>query len=174
MQNPWARLITYISNKFHKSPFCRCEAYELENSCYPKSYQGFPGGLVVKDLLANVGDVSSTNGLERSHLPQIRVPKPMCHRYWACALEPRSYNYRPHTPQQLKPVCPRARVPHQEKPSKWEARAPQLESSPHLPQLEKSPHSNKDPALPKIINKEFFLIEWLNEDTNENKNSLWT
>ena len=38
---------------------------------------------------------------------------------------------------------PRAREPQQEKPPQWEARALQLESSPHLPE-----HSNKDPVQP--------------------------
>ena len=33
---------------------------------------------------------------------------------------------------------PRAHAPQQEKPRRWEARAPQLESSSHLPQLEKA------------------------------------
>ena len=34
--------------------------------------------------------------------------------------------------------APRARAPQQEKPRRWEARAPQLESSFHLPQLEEA------------------------------------
>ena len=45
---------------------------------------------------------------------------------------------------------PRACALQQETPLTEEARAPQLERSPHLLQLEKSPHSNKDPAQPKI------------------------
>ena len=40
-----------------------------------------------------------------------------------------------------------------EKPPRWEAWAPQWESSPGSPQLEKSPLSNEDPAQPKINNK---------------------
>ena len=48
---------------------------------------------------------------------------------------------------------PRACAPQQEKPPQWEARAPQLESSPYLPQPEQSLCSNKDPAQLKIINK---------------------
>ena len=30
--------------------------------------------------------------------------KPVCHNYWACALEPASHNYCAHVPQQLTPV----------------------------------------------------------------------
>ena len=34
-----------------------------------------------------------------------RATKPVCHNYWACALEPSSHNYWAHMPQLLKPVC---------------------------------------------------------------------
>ena len=30
--------------------------------------------------------------------------KPVCHNYWACALEPASHNYWAHMPQLLKPA----------------------------------------------------------------------
>ena len=66
-------------------------------------------------------------------------------------------------PQLLKPESPRAHPLQQEKPAQWEARAPQLGSSPHLPQLEKSPSSNEEPAQPKI-NKNYFKkigYKWL-------------
>ena len=73
--------------------------------------------------------------------------KPMCHNYWACALEPGSPNY---VPKLLKPFCLRAHEPQQEKPLQWEACTPQLESSLCLPQLEKNMCGNEDPAQPKI------------------------
>ena len=41
--------------------------------------------------------------------------------------------------QLLKPTCPRACVPQQEKPPQWEAHALQLENSPRFPQLKKNP-----------------------------------
>ena len=69
--------------------------------------------------------------------------KPMCHNYWACALEPGSRNYWAHE------ATAEARAP-QEKPPQWEACAPQLESSPCYLQLEKSPSTSEDPAQPKI------------------------
>ena len=37
----------------------------------------------------------------------------------------------------MKPTCPRAHAPQQEKPPQREALTLQLESSPHSPQLEK-------------------------------------
>ena len=33
-----------------------------------------------------------------------RATKPVCHNYWACALEPSSHNYWAHVPHLLKPV----------------------------------------------------------------------
>ena len=55
----------------------------------------------------------------------LRATKPVCHNYWACALEPVSHNYwspRTTTPEAR---SPRARAPQQGKPPRWEARAPQ-------------------------------------------------
>ena len=57
--------------------------------------------------------------------------KPVCHNYWACALEPASHNYWAQVPQLLKPThLERARAPQQEKPPQWEARAPQQRVAP--------------------------------------------
>ena len=63
--------------------------------------------------------------------------KPMCHNYWACALQPVSHDYWASEPQLLDPHAtateahvPRACVLQQEKPPKWEARAPQRRVSP--------------------------------------------
>ena len=56
--------------------------------------------------------------------------KPVCHDYWACALEPASHNNWVCKPQQLSPQAttteagvPRAHALQQEKPLQWEARA---------------------------------------------------
>ena len=35
-----------------------------------KAYEGFPRGAVVKNLPANAGDMGSSPGLGRSHMPQ--------------------------------------------------------------------------------------------------------
>ena len=48
--------------------------------------------------------------------------KPMCHNYWACALEPTSRSYWAH--------APRARAPQREKPPQWKAHAPQQRVAP--------------------------------------------
>ena len=63
--------------------------------------------------------------------------KPVRYNYWACALETKSYNYRAHVLQLLKPTCPRTCALQQEKTPQWEDQALQLESSPHLLQLQK-------------------------------------
>ena len=67
--------------------------------------------------------------------------RPVCHNYWACALEPMSHNYWAHVPQLLslcsrahgsqllKPTCLEAHA-LQEKPPQWEARAPQQRVAP--------------------------------------------
>ena len=51
--------------------------------------------------------------------------------------------------QQLKPTCPRACAPQQEKSPQWEAHAPQW-ISPHSPKLEKPMPSNKTRYNQKI------------------------
>ena len=38
--------------------------------CISTHYQGFPGGLVVKNLSASVGDTGLIHDLGRSHMPQ--------------------------------------------------------------------------------------------------------
>ena len=51
-----------------------------------------------------------------------RVTKPMRHSYWACALEPASYNYWAHAPQllqptHLEPMLRNKRSHHNDKPA---------------------------------------------------------
>ena len=84
--------------------------------------------------------------------------KPVCHNYWACALEPGSHNYWAHIPELLKPKCPRARAPQQEKSLQWGAHTLQLESSPRSLQLEKACMQQQRPSTAKTkykIEKEF-------------------
>ena len=56
--------------------------------------------------------------------------KPMCHNYWACALEPASYNYWSPHDTTTEACMPRACALQQEKPLQWEARAPQWRVAP--------------------------------------------
>ena len=67
----------------------------------------------------------------------LRATKPVCHNYWACALEPASHNYWAHVPQLLSPrattteACASgARALQQEKPPQWEAHALQWRVAP--------------------------------------------
>ena len=66
-----------------------------------------------------------------------RATKPMCHNYWACALEPMSHNYWACEPQLMRPratiteaCAPKAHALQQEKPPQWEARALQRRVAP--------------------------------------------
>ena len=60
---------------------------------------------------------------------------------------PRNRNYRAHTLQLLKPMCPKACALQQEKPPQWEACA--MKRSLCLLPLEKGPGSTEDLAQPK-------------------------
>ena len=51
---------------------------------------------MVKNPPVNAGDLGLILGPGRSHV--LRATKPVHHNYWACALEPRSCNYRAHVP----------------------------------------------------------------------------
>ena len=55
--------------------------------------------------------------------------KPVCHNYWACALEPMSHNYWAHMPQLLKPTCLEPML-HKKRSQQWETRAPQRRVAP--------------------------------------------
>ena len=56
---------------------------------------------------------------------------------------------KPHEPQLLKPGSPKARALQPDKPPKWEAWAPQLESSPRSPKLEKACAQHRRPSTAK-------------------------
>ena len=91
-------------------------------------FQAFPGGAVVKNLPANAGDMGSSPGPGRSHMPRSN---------WACAPQLLHQHSRAREPQLLSPrattteACvPRTRAPQQEKPLQWEACAPQGRAAP--------------------------------------------
>ena len=101
--------------------------------------ESFPGGSVVKNPTANSGDRGSIPGPGRSHMP--RATQPVCHNYWACALDPMSRNcWDPSTLE----LCSATR-----KALQGEGCTTQWGRSPHLPQLERSLHSSEDPTQPK-------------------------
>ena len=66
--------------------------------------------------------------LDREDPTCCRATKPMCHNYWACALEPTSHNYRPLMPQLLKTACLEPVL--RNKTLQWEAHAPQRRVAP--------------------------------------------
>ena len=70
--------------------------------------------------------------------------KPMCHNYWAWALEPASHNYWGHMPQLLKPVCLELCSATREATT---MRSPctTTKSSPHLPQVEEAHAQQRRP-----------------------------
>ena len=71
----------------------------------------------------------------------------------------------------MKPMCPTIYAAQQEKPPKWEAGVPQLESSPCSQQLEESPLNNEDPTQSKINLKK--LLSFL-EDRDHSRCCAWT
>ena len=62
----------------------------------------FPDGIVDKNPPAISGDTSLIPGPGRFYMQQ--STKPMCHNYWASALEAGSHKYWARKPQLLKPV----------------------------------------------------------------------
>ena len=68
-----------------------------------KKSRDFPGGAVVKNLLARGGDTGSSPGPGRFHMPQSNYAR-VRHNFWACALEPANHNYWAHVSQLLKPM----------------------------------------------------------------------
>ena len=108
---------------------------------------GFPGGPVVKYLPGNAGYVGLIPCLGRFHMllgNQALVPQLLSPR--SGALEPQLLNRCAVTTEasELYSPCFAAREAMQR-----EARAPQLESGPHLLQLEKSPRAAKKPSKDK-------------------------
>ena len=85
--------------------------------------RGFPSGAVVQNPSANAGDMGSSPGPGRSHMPRSNKARtPQLLRLHSRAREP----------QLLSPCAtateartPRARAPQQEKPPQREARTPQ-------------------------------------------------
>ena len=71
--------------------------------------------------------------------------KPVCHNYWACALEPASHGYWAHVP--------RARALQQEKPLQWEAHALQRRVAPAWPTRESRRAATKTQRSQKFKEK---------------------
>ena len=75
------------------------------------SYEGFPGGAVVKNLPANAGDTGSSPGLGRSHMPwsnYTHEPQLLSLRIWSlCSTTGEATTMRgPHTAMKSVPHSP--------------------------------------------------------------------
>ena len=85
-----------------------------------------------------------------------RATKPVCHNYWANAIEPPSHNYWAHVLQLPKPACLELVLRSERSHCPWEAHALHLQSSPSSPQPEESPHTaTKTPHSQKEIRENF-------------------
>ena len=92
-------------------------------------FYGFPGGAVVENLPANVGDMGSSPGLGRSHMPRsdkAREPQLLSLRVWS-----------------LRSATREAAIVRGLRTA--------MESGPHLPQLEKALAQKRRPNT--AINK---------------------
>ena len=97
--------------------------------------------LVVKNPPANVE--TQVQSLTGEDLTCLVATKPVCRKYWACALELGSRNYWAHTLQLLKP--------HTLEPVFHNGR--KLSADPACCNYRKPTHSNEEPAQPKKINE---------------------
>ena len=89
-----------------------------------------------------------------------RTTKPVCHNYWACALEPASHNYWSLHATTTEACVPRARAPNKR------SHRTATKNSPRSPQLEKAHAQQQRPNT--AINKYINLLK------NKNKNGQRT
>ena len=81
-----------------------------------------------------------------------RATKPVCHNYWACALEPTSHNYWVHLPQLLRPMLLEPVLHNKEKPPQWEACGPQRRVASAASTRESPRAATKTQSSQKLIN----------------------
>ena len=100
--------------------------YSIKNSTQ-KGLRGFPGGAVAENLPANAGDMGSSSGLGRSHMPRsnwAREPQLLSLRVWS--------------------LCSAARGRDSERPAHRDEEWPPLAASRESPRTEtKTQHSQK-------------------------------
>ena len=114
----------------------RCQ-YFIGTCSNKNNLRGFPGGLVVKNTPASVGNTGSTPGVGSSHMPGSNS-----------ARDPQLLSQHPRvlTPQLLKPTCLEAELHSKGGPTVRSLLAPTRES----------PHAAMNRAWPKL-NKQIFL-----------------
>ena len=120
-----------ICMEIQKTPNRRSNLEEKKK----RSWMGFPGGAVVENLPANAGDMSSSPGLGRSHMPRsswAREPQLLSLHIWSlCSATGGAAT--------VKGPCTAMSGPHTA-----------MKSGPRLPQLEKALARTEDPTQPKI------------------------
>ena len=97
---------------------------------------GFPGGAVVESLPVNAGDMGSSPGLGRSHMPRsgsAREPQLLSLRVWS-----------------LCPAAGGAAIVKSPRTAMKSGPRTAMKSGPRLPQLEKALARTEDPTQPKI------------------------
>ena len=114
------------------------------------SDRGFPGGSVVKNPPANVGDTGSIPDLGRWHMP--RSNKAHAPQWLSLCSGPGSSNYWTHVLQPLQPHAPKP-VLCNEKPLQWEAHILQLKEAPFPATKEKALEAMKTQHSQKNKNK---------------------
>ena len=101
-----------------------------------KTFYGFPGGTVVENLPANAGDMGSSPGLGRSHMPWsnwAREPQLLSLHVWS-----------------LCPATGGAVIVRGPRTAMKSGPHTTMKSGPRLPQLEKALTRNEDPTKLKI------------------------
>ena len=95
---------------------------------FNNTWEGFPGGAVVKNLPANAEDTGLSPGQGRSHMPRSNsAHAPQLLSLRSRAREPQLLSQRATTTEAH---APRACAPQQEKPLQGEACAPQWRVAP--------------------------------------------
>ena len=82
-----------------------------------------------------------------------RVTKPMCHNYWACALEPGSHNYWAQCATTTEARTPRGHAAQQREATAMRSPCTATKSSSHSLQLEKARVQQRRPNAAKNKNK---------------------
>ena len=124
---------------------------DQKNPDTKKVHMDFPGGAVVKNPPANTGDMGSSPGPGRSHMPwsnEARVSQllSLCSR----AREPQLLSPCATT---TAPLVPKASAPQQREATAMRSPRTTTKSSPYSPQLEKARAQQQRPnAAKKLIN----------------------
>ena len=119
-----------VNGSFIFIPQAKIDLLLVQNLVFQlvKNFQGFPGGAVVENLSANAGDMGSSPGLGRSHMPrsnQAREPQLLSLRIWSpCSSTREAVTVR--------------------------GTCTTMKSGPHLPQLEKALAQKRRPNTAKI------------------------